>query len=223
MEELIKEARQVINKALMYGKPIVGFSGGKDGFVVGYLVNEIMPGVEMVCDISFCFDEIIDQAHDLAARHNFNVTYVDRFSDEWLKKNSDIIFTPDTKRVGWTFAVRQQKSLKLFAKERSAKVTFTGRRKYTNSVKSHIYSTKKNGMQAHPIRNWKKEHVWKFFDRIGEGLPYIYKTEFGKLSGCAPFYSIPIRKTKTGTEEECWNICRKASPKHTFEDRFRNA
>jgi 3'-phosphoadenosine 5'-phosphosulfate sulfotransferase (PAPS reductase)/FAD synthetase len=219
-KSLIEEACEHIKYALKAGPGIVGFSGGKDAIVCADLINQIAPGTKMVCETSFLFPEQLEDIKQLAKRMELNVEYHSSLSDNWLTKNREIIFTSNTVLRSKSFSIRQQRTIKRFAKRESAKVTFTGRRKDHNSVKSPIYQTKQDGLQCHPLTNWSEQDVWDYFNYTGIPIPMIYKTRFGIMEGNAPFYALN-RKFLHDSVDKCWEVVNEVSDKHNFYKKFK--
>jgi 3'-phosphoadenosine 5'-phosphosulfate sulfotransferase (PAPS reductase)/FAD synthetase len=221
MHEKINKARKLINFAnSQYGKGAVAFSGGKDGIVCAHLVNHIIPDIPMICETSFYYPEQLEDIKAIAKMLRLNVTYVCSLSDEWLNRNKQMIFSSDKAVRSRSFSVRQQASIKKFGKSINAGVTYTGRRTEENTVKNELYSTKENGMQCHPIRDWKEEEVWQYFKMFNIPPPWIYSTEHGKTEGNSPFYSINP-KYHNNNLNRCWQIVENTSPKQDFTNKFR--
>jgi 3'-phosphoadenosine 5'-phosphosulfate sulfotransferase (PAPS reductase)/FAD synthetase len=200
----ITNSISIIHKALLIGKGVVAFSGGKDGLAAAILINKISPNIEMVCETSFYFPKQLADIKQTAKKLGFNVTYLCSLSDDWLMKNKKVLFTTSTKVRQWSFSVRQQRTMKKFAIKVGASVTFTGRRTQENNVPDYIYSTKKNGVQAHPLKDWTTEDIWEFINDQGLEKPFIYTTKWGE-QGNSPFYSYNPRKSNK-TISECWQL-----------------
>lgn len=201
----INNSIEIIRKASSLGKGVVAFSGGKDGLVAAILINKIIPNIEMVCETSFYFPKQLEDIKKTAKMLGFNVTYVCNLSDEWLMNHkTKLLFSSSAKVRQWSFNVRQQNTIKKFAIKTRAQVTYTGRRTQENSVPKEIYSTKKNGMQAHPLRNWTTNDIWEFILDQGLERPFIYSTKWGE-QGNSPFYSYNPKKSNK-TIEECWDL-----------------
>lgn len=215
---MIKETIKKIENTLKnYNNPIVAFSGGKDGFVVAHMCNTIMPNIKMVCELSFYFDKQKKNIFDIAKKHGFNVEYKSSLSDDWLIKNKHIIFSEISKFRAWSFAMRQQNTVKKYVKTVNADLAIFGRRKDENCVPKELYYTK-NGWQYHPICDWKETDVWNYFKYVNEPKPYIYTTRFGDNMGNAPFYSL---KRKNMTLLECWDIINEVDGNTFFYDKFK--
>lgn len=154
------------------------------------MANKIQPGIPMVCEVSFYFPEQLENIMKIAKKQGFNVTYKNSLTDEWLIRHKQFIFASESSLRSQSFSLRQQATMKKFAKEKKAIVTITGRRTQENTVRSELYKTKNHDWQCHPIREWTTDMVWQYFNINGIDIPYIYKTEFGSLSGNSPFYSV---------------------------------
>ena len=201
----INNSIEIIRKASSLGKGVVAFSGGKDGLAAAILINKIIPNIEMVCETSFYFPKQLEDIKKTAKMLGFNVTYVCNLSDEWLMKHkTKLLFSSSAKVRQWSFNVRQQNTIKKFATQVGADVTYTGRRTQENSVPKEIYSTKKNGMQAHPLRSWTTNDIWEFISDQGLERPFIYSTRWGE-QGNSPFYSYNPRK-RNKSIQECWDL-----------------
>lgn len=220
LKDKINNSLNIIHKGLSYGNGVVAYSGGKDGFVMAHLVNKVQPSIPMVCELSFYFPEVIEFCKESMSKHNFNVLFKESLSDSWLHKHPEYIFASSSKIRAITFFQRQQKTIKKFAKEKNASITFTGRRTQENSVKAEIYNTKNNGLQCHPLRDWTTKDIWKYFEENNISKPPIYKTEFGRTAHNAPFYSLNMSHYNNDLDR-CWEVIRESSPKQTFEQRFR--
>lgn len=221
IESKINDAHNIIADCHSnFGKSIVAFSGGKDGIVCGHLVNQVIPNVEMICETSFYYPEQLDNIKEIARLLKFNVTYLCSLSDEWLLKNKQFIFSNDKKIRSQSFFLRQQATIKKFARSKNSNLTFTGRRTEENTVKKILYSTIKNGMQCHPMRDWKETDIWEYFDYYKIPKPWIYNTPHGKNMGNSAFFSIQPKLVNYDISK-CWDIVRNTSKKQTFEKKFR--
>ena len=214
--EAYKSIENVLSKS---SRPLVAFSGGKDGFVTAYLCNKVWPGIEMVCEASFYFDIQKEDINLSAERHSFNLTCKESLTDQWLLKHPQVIFSPESKVRAWSFHARQQKTVKAFARQIKADVSIYGRRTEENSVPKELYTTKE-GLQFHPLRSWSTNQIWSFFDGIREPKPRIYSYRFGALEGNAPFYSL---NSKGKNMDECWDIVNEIDEKRLFEFKFRES
>jgi len=220
LEKKIIEAKEIIGFAIKkYGKPIVAYSGGKDGTCIAHIVNSVYPNVEMICEISYYFPDQLKNIKEMSKQLNFNVKYTNTLSEDWLAKNKEYLFSSDKKIRSKSFLIRQQRAIKRFSKEMGAALTFTGRRTQENTVKSILYNTSKNGMQCHPLRNWKEKDVWDYFDYHNIQKPIIYQTPFGKTEGNAPFYSLN-KKYFNGNIDQCWKVIRESGGSE-FEQKYR--
>ena len=220
LQQKIQDSLRIIEQASTLGQGVLAYSGGKDGIVTGHLVNQIIKDIPMICETSFYFPEIIEDTKIIADQLNFNVTYNDSLSDKWLRNHPEYLFAECNKIKARSYFVRHQKTMKSFAKSKNADVTFTGRRTQENCVKAEIYKTKNNGMQCHPLRAWTTKDIWEYMETEGIFKPRIYNTQFGSLVNNAPFYALKPSQCE-GSKSIAWNIIREASPKQTFETRFR--
>ncbi len=207
-------AKANLVKALKTGsKPLVAFSGGKDSIVVAHMANQL--GVSnYVCETSFYFDKQLQSIKSIANHLGINPVYKNSLDLAWLYKNRDLIFSSDTKRRAWSFSVRQQRTVKRQAKLIGAGIQIFGRRTEENSVKAAIYQTE-HGLQCHPIRDWREQDVWEYFYKYGIPIPFIYSTEFGKIEGNAPFYT--LNSKNCGGVNAAWKICSSIDPRYNEE------
>lgn len=208
-----EEIKSVLNK---FKNPVIAYSGGKDGFVVAHLCNEIYPNIKMICETSFYFPKQIQNIKEISSKYKFNVTFTDSLNDEWLKKNKEIIFTNDKKLRSFSFQIRHQSAIKKFVKKVNGDITIFGRRTEENTVPKKLYTTK-NGYQFHPLREWLEQDIWNYFKLINEPKPFIYQTKFGKIEGNAPFYTL---KRGSMSLSECWEIINEIDTEKIFFNKF---
>lgn len=209
--ESIKTLKQALYKS---GNPVVAYSGGKDAIVVAHMANKL--GVKnFVCETSFYFKQQLESIKSISEKLGLNVTYKCGLPKDWLKRNPKAIFSNDTKYRAYLYAIRQQKTVKRFAKEIGADLQIFGRRTEENSVPKSIYKTK-SGLQCHPIRDWSTYEVWNYFEKHKIPIPFIYSQEFSKSTGNAPWYT--INPDHVGGVNECWRIVRKIEPSLNPED-----
>jgi 3'-phosphoadenosine 5'-phosphosulfate sulfotransferase (PAPS reductase)/FAD synthetase len=220
IRRLIDIAQQDIRNVLSkHQNPLIAYSGGKDAMVAAHLVSLIKNNVTAVCEISFYFEKQTLDIKRIANCLNFDVHYKNSLSDEWLLKNRHIIFSDLTKVRAWTFACRQQATVKRFCISNRNDLCIFGRRTQENSVKSKYYLTK-TGAQFHPLRDWTTEDVWEYFALKSLPIPFIYTTEFGKIEGNAPFYT--LSQSQTRNVNDCWNIINKIDLQMNFQKKFRH-
>jgi len=206
LDRLIDTARERLSYAIRgNANPLVAFSGGKDAIVAGHLAKSV--GVKhFVCEESFYFKPQIESIRGIATHLGFDVTYTDSLDMGWLSKNRRVVFSTDTKVRSWSFAVRQQATVKRHAKRIQSQCHIFGRRTQENTVRAEVYVAKP-GTQCHPLRNWRTEDVWEYFDKYSIPVPYIYGTRFGKTEGNAPFYTLHPANAGLGIQE-CWALVR---------------
>lgn len=203
LDQLEHQSLEILKKALSMAKnPLLAYSGGKDSIVVCHMSEKL--GVrKAVCETSFYFHKALESVLQIGQELKLDVTYKNSLDINWLKKNKTIIFSADTKKRSWSFAARQQRTVKKYAKHIKADLVIYGRRTEENHVKKHIYETK-DGLNCHPIRDWKEADVWAYFKKYGITIPYIYSTTFGKIEGNAPFYT--LNSKHCGGVEKAWEI-----------------
>lgn len=184
-------------------RPLVAFSGGKDSLVVAHMAKKL--GVkDYVCETSFYFQTQLDSIKVVASEMKLQVAYKNSLSLDWLKKHKQVIFSTDSKIRGWSFAVRQQATVKKHARKINADCCIFGRRTEENCVRKVCYTTK-SGLQCHPLKDWKTADVWQYLAKYKISTPWIYKTEFGKFEGNAPFYALNPRTTNLSISQ-CWSL-----------------
>ena len=203
-------ALAVLEKAIKNSRrPLVALSGGKDSLVIAHMAHNL--GVkDFICETSFYFDSALNNIKSIVKEMGISAVYRSSLDLAWLRRNSKVIFTPDTQIRSWGFAVRQQATVKKYAKEIKSDLQIFGRRTQENSVKSVLYETK-SGKQCHPIRDWKHEQVWRYLSKHNIPRPTIYDTEFGRHEGNGPFYILNHRHC--GGVDNCWEIVRSIDPR----------
>jgi 3'-phosphoadenosine 5'-phosphosulfate sulfotransferase (PAPS reductase)/FAD synthetase len=215
MDDLESDAIRIIVNAVRQSgtAPVTAYSGGKDGLVAGILAARLGYR-EAICETSFTIARQRVSMKQIAARHGMNVTYRWSLDDAWLAAQPELIFSSDAALRSRSFARRQQRTVRIYAKERGAQCVIFGRRTEENTVKAPIYD-KGGVIQCHPIRNWKLHHVWTFFERHGIERPWIYSTRFGKTEGSAAFYA--LRAEDVGGHRAAWALVRSLDPSYTPE------
>ena len=184
-------------------RPLVAFSGGKDSLAVAHMAKRL--GVQnYVCETSFYFQSQLESIKAIASGMKLQVVYKNSLSLGWLKKHRQIVFSTDSKLRGWSFSVRQQATVKKHAKQIVADCCIFGRRTEENCVPGVCYTTK-NGLQCHPLRDWRAVDVWQYLEKYKIPTPWIYKTAFGKTEGNAPFYTLNPQ-TANLSISECWSL-----------------
>jgi 3'-phosphoadenosine 5'-phosphosulfate sulfotransferase (PAPS reductase)/FAD synthetase len=209
------EARDAIAHVLGLGhtRVAMGYSGGKDGIVALHLARAMDPkAFHAVCEVSWCFARAVADIKASALDAGLYVSYRDSLGIDWLRAHSDIIFSENTARRSWSFSVRQQRTVKRFAKEQGCTAQMFGRRTEENSVKALVYETKV-GTQLHPVRNWREGHIWAYMDKHRIPTPWIYSTRFGRYEGNAPFYA--LKPSVCGSVDECWELVSQLDPRYT--------
>lgn len=193
-----------------HDRPLVALSGGKDSLVVAHMAHKL--GVrDFICETSFYFEPALSNIKNIVSNMGISPVYRSSLNVEWLKKNSKVIFASDTKIRAWGFAVRQQATVKRYAKDIGSDLQVFGRRTQENSVKSSIYQTKA-GTQCHPIRDWRHEDVWQYLSENAIPKPMIYDTRFGEIEGNGPFYI--LNEASCGGYDKAWEIVSGIDPQY---------
>lgn len=221
IEDKIKNAHKIIERALSISKkPFVAYSGGKDGLIVAHMISKYyVPNIKMVCETSHTFDSVISDIKEISNLYNFNVDYINSLSDDWLLRHPEYLFTSDFKLIAKYCFRRQQTTIKKYQKKNGYDLTFTGRTKWDNTVKAEIYSTKNNGLQAHPIRDFTEKDVWEYFRKENVRVPMIYNTKFGKKTGNSPFYAMGY-KNKGLPISKCWEAVNELDVEKKYYNKF---
>lgn len=189
-EVKIDASRRVLTEFLMdHPRVLIAFSGGKDSIVAAHLAAQL--GVrEAVCEVSFCFPQQVRDFKVTAEQIGINVVYRNSLSWEWLARNPRWVMTPLAEQ-GQFYALRQQRTVKAFARDRGYGGVIYGRRTEENTVKAMVYSTADGLTHCHPIREWKTGEVWAYIKHHGLHYPDIYNHEIGRREGNTPFNILP--------------------------------
>ena len=208
----VENAKGVLRKALQQSKKqIIAFSGGKDAIVTAHIAAQL--GIhEAVCETSFYFQRQLDDIKKMANILGLNVHWENRLDLAWLRKNKRVIFSSDSKVRSWTYAERQQKTIRKFSEANNFDCQIFGRRTEENTVKDVLYKTAA-GLQCHPIRSWSTEMVWEYMKIHNLPVPWIYSTRVAEHGGNGPFYSMQAKNY--GGEEACWQIVSSLDPRYT--------
>lgn len=216
LDALVAEATSVLEEVKRRAsRPLVAFSGGKDGLVVAHLAARLGI-VEAICEVSYTFQAQVDCAvrHGEAMGLDLTLSEILPYPG-WLAQHPEHAFNKDRRLVDRRMEIRQRRAVKRHAKANGHDCCIFGRRTEENNVRALIYETKA-GLQAHPIRNWRERHVWEYIDAQPElWRPWIYGTRFGEVAGNAPFYALP-QKT-FGTKRACWDYVAGLDPRFTPE------
>jgi len=191
-------------------RQLLAFSGGKDSIVVAHLAAKL--GIrDAVCETSFYFAKQTQNIREIASHLGINVAWSCRLSLDWLRKNRRIIFCDDSVLRAWSFGVRQQATVRMYAKKHGYDCQIFGRRTEENSVPAHLYPMKA-GLQCHPIRDWSTADVWEYIRENRIPVPWIYSTPFGEKEGNAPFYM--MRASDFGGADNCWALAEQLDPRY---------
>ena len=187
---LIAEAKNVLQDLMnKSGKNLIAFSGGKDSIVASHLASGI--GVkDAVSEMSFQFESATEDVKSIANHLGLNVEYRTGLSMEWLKRNPKYIYA-ETKLQAQMYSMRQQRTVKNYAKEGGYSGIIFGRRTEENSVNSELYTLKSGVWQCHPLRNWKTIDIWAYIHSNHLPYPRLYHTEIGMKEGFTYYLLIP--------------------------------
>ena len=180
---ILKKLRSISNKN------VIAFSGGKDSIVVADLCSSF--GIkDSISESSFMFEKSKKEVLEIGNHFNLKMEIRDSLSWEWLSLNQKYC-APPMKIQKNLYAIRQQRTVKNYAEEKSYKAVVYGRRSQTNTVKSPIYLLKNGQIQCHPIRNWTTNDVWTYIFEKNLPFPSLYKHEIGIKEGFTAFLLPP--------------------------------
>ena len=190
LDRLTKEAKQILNNLITKSdKNLIAYSGGKDSIVATHLARQF--GVkDAVSEMSFQFTTATEDVKSSAKYFELNIEYREGLSMEWLKKNPKYIYA-ETKLQGSMYAMRQQRTVKNYAKEGNYTGVIFGRRTEENSVNSELYTLKSGVWQCHPLRDWKTQDIWAYIHANSLPYPRLYNTEIGMKEGFTYYLVIP--------------------------------
>ena len=180
--QLIDNSLRIIEKALMRGKAIVAYSGGKDAIAVSLLAQKL--GVnDGVCELSFAFTQQEIDIRKQAAALGFNIHYKKKLDLPWLAKHPQFVFSNDSKNVNAFCQLRQRNSAEQYAAQNGYKCVITGRKNQGNSIPEAIHERRNGTIGVHPIREWTDGDIWAYLRDNGIPMPWIYSTPFGRSEG----------------------------------------
>jgi 3'-phosphoadenosine 5'-phosphosulfate sulfotransferase (PAPS reductase)/FAD synthetase len=163
-------------------KCLIAYSGGKDSIVVAHLLSKYIGVKDAVADCSWWFDRHRADSERIANKMGLNVTYVDRFGDDYLlNKHPDWLFPPKNVYSS-IYSARQHKTCESHSVKNNYKAVFFGRRTQENTVPKRAYM-KRGILQVHPIRDWKESDIWEYLEVNNIEVPSIYKSEMGPHEG----------------------------------------
>lgn len=210
----VDSAFRVIEKAMSHGPLLLAYSGGKDALAVALLLRDLGP-VLAICETSFYFARQLADVRARATELGLKVDYRCSLDVEWIRRHPHVIFSDDPKVRSWSFAARQQRTVRRAQAEfprgqvgkpiseiRSHVAVF-GRRREENAVRGPLYETAA-GWQCHPLWDWTTSEVWDLLSRRSVPRPWIYSTQFGDLEGNAPFYT--LRARDVGGVDAAWAL-----------------
>jgi predicted phosphoadenosine phosphosulfate sulfurtransferase len=207
---LVSESKEILGRALALGeRPLIAYSGGKDAIVMSHIAYS-MGCKDAVSEVSFYFAKQNADTQGIGAQIGLHCDYRYSLNIDWLRRHRDIIFSNDSKVKAWSYAVRQQATVKGYAKRHGYGLMVYGRRTQENCVPKDIYKNEA-GWQCHPLRAWKTDDIWEYLQGLGI-RPWIYDTPWGKaVQGNGPFYSIS-KKHYGDSIDECWKMCEGMDP-----------
>ena len=187
---LVAEAKDVLQDLKdRSGKNIIAFSGGKDSVVAAHLASS-MGMKDAVSEMSFQFKTATEDVKTIANHLGLNVEYRTGLSMDWLKRNPKYIYA-ESKLQAQIYSMRQQRTVKNYAKESGCTGIVFGRRTEENSVNSELYALKSGVWQCHPLRNWKTTDIWAYIHSNHLPYPRLYHSEIGMKEGFTPYLLIP--------------------------------
>lgn len=151
-----------------------------------------------VCEESFCFQGDRLDFRSAAQRMGLGIEFKDSLSYEWLATNQKYIFAP-MKLQAKFYGLRQQATVKKWAKATGKAAMVFGRRKQENTIPSPLYQTVDKAWQCHPIHDWTTVEVWTYISQYGLAYPRIYDTELGRMEGASPWLTLdPVKWAAAG-------------------------
>lgn len=188
--ERVDASRRILTEFLMdHPNVVIAFSGGKDSIVAAHLASKL--GVrDAVCETSFCFAQQIRDFRTSAEQMGLSVAYRNSLTWEWLAKHPRWVMTPLAEQ-GQFYALRQQRTVKTYAKDNRFEGIIYGRRTEENTVKAPVYSTADGLWHCHPLRDWKTGEIWAYIRQHGLHYPTIYDHVIGQKEGNTPFNILP--------------------------------
>lgn len=209
LDEHVAEATATIRRALAdRSSPLLAYSGGKDAAVVAHLVRHTIGPVPAVCETSYYFDDQVAHVERSAAAIGFPVLCIDSLSYAWLAAHPEYVFVRDAALRSRFFSLRQQRTVARTQKRGGHDVVFFGRRLADgNVVKAPIYD-RAGVRQCHPLRRWREEHIWLYFQRHRIEVPPIYATPYGRNQGNGP-WNIYMASPDHGA---CWQAIFETGP-----------
>lgn len=186
----LESSKRILSEFLMdYPNVVIAFSGGKDSIVAAHLAAQL--GVrDAVCETSFCFPQQVADFKISAEQLGIHVAYRESLTWEWLAKNPRWVMTPLAEQ-GQFYALRQQRTVKTYARDRQYQGVIYGRRTEENTVKSPLYSTADGLWHCHPLRDWKTAEVWAYIREHELHYPSIYEHVIGQREGNTPVNILP--------------------------------
>lgn len=201
----VNQSLEIIEKAY-YQNPqsskwCIAFSGGKDSIVLSYMIREYFRTIQPtlmtipfvgVSEISFTFESARRDTLKSAEQLGMKLELRQGLTWEWLSKPKNHKYvTPPMNIQSNVYSMRQQKTVKNFAKKNDKTGIFYGRRKQENTVPKSLYQLKNGQWQCHPLREWTTEEIWWYIHVNNIFYPELYNTEIGKKEGFTPFLLPP--------------------------------
>mgnify|MGYP003679039813 CR=1 FL=1 len=190
LSKKIDEANKVIFSLLQASSHnLIAYSGGKDCIVMTDLVRK--QGIkDAVCEMSFTFKMAQEDIKKSSKHFDLNLSYTNGMSWDFLRRNQEYC-APVIKLQSKVYTMRQQKSVKGFAKKNKYTGIVYGRRTEENTVRKPLYQLANGQWQCHPLRDWTLEDVWAYIYKFNLPYPRLYHTEIGNKEGFTPYLLIP--------------------------------
>jgi len=190
LDRLIVEAKCIVQELLCKSaKNIIAYSGGKDCIVISDICKDVIK--DGICDSSFHFKTSIEDIEKSVEHFGLNVTYDNSWENwDWLKLNQKYCACPP-KLQSDIYRMRQQNTVKKFAKKNKYTGIVYGRRTEENTVRKSLYALSNGQWQCHPLRDWTTNDIWAYIYRHQLPYPRLYHHEVGQKEGFTPYLLIP--------------------------------
>lgn len=170
-------------------RSFLAFSGGKDSIVVGHIMGKL-GHTDAMSETSFNFERQIGDFKRSSDQLGLDTEWRVSLSWEWLERNQHFIL-PDRSLIQPWNAARQQRTVRVHAKERGYEGIIYGRRTEENTVPDVTYQTKEGLWHHHPLKEWTTGEVWAYIQRHGLHFPDLYNHRIGQSQGNCPYVPLP--------------------------------